>query len=79
MLPTPIKQSELPEQLSTNAKVLACLLRPETYYDTEFTLDMETLDAATLLDVAIDMNPPIHVILDVGAQLLEGNETIAST
>ncbi|KAF8859302.1 hypothetical protein BDZ45DRAFT_689400 [Acephala macrosclerotiorum] len=79
MLPTPIKQCDLPEQLSTNAEVLACLLQPENSYDTEYTPQLETLDAAALLDVAVDMLPPIRVLLDVGAQLLEGNEQIATS
>ena len=78
MLPTPIKQCDLPEQLSTNAEVLACLLQPENSYDTEYTPQLETLDAAALIDIAVDMVPPIRVLLDVGAQLLEDNEKIAA-
>lgn len=79
MLPTPIKQCDLPEQLSTNAEVLSCLLQLENSYDTEYTPQLETLDAAALLDVAVDMIPPIRVLLDVGAQLLEDNEQIATS
>ncbi|KUJ20153.1 uncharacterized protein LY89DRAFT_695683 [Mollisia scopiformis] len=78
MLPTPIKQCELAEQLSTNAEVLNCLLQPENSFDTEYTLKLETLDAKALLDIAINMVPSICVLLDVGAQLLEDNEKIAT-
>jgi len=79
LLPIPIKQCELPEQLSTNAEVLACLLQPENSYDTECTPQLETFDASALLDVAVTMEPPIRVLLDVGAQLLEDNEKIATS
>ncbi|KAE8440618.1 hypothetical protein EG329_007020 [Mollisiaceae sp. DMI_Dod_QoI] len=79
MLPTPIRQCDLPEQLSTNAEVLACLLQPENSYDTEYTPQLETLDAAALVGMAVDMVPPIRVLLDVGAQLLEDNERIAAS
>lgn len=78
MLPTPIKQCDLPEQLSTNAEVLACLLQPENSYDTEYTPQLEKFDAAALLDIAVNMVPPVRVLLDVGAQLLEDNEKIAA-
>ena len=78
MLPTPIKQCELPEQLSTNAEVLACLLKPDNTYDTVHAPQVEVLDAQALLDIAINMDPPIRVLLDVGAQLLDDNEKIAS-
>ncbi|KAI9055047.1 hypothetical protein LZ554_000013 [Drepanopeziza brunnea f. sp. 'monogermtubi'] len=79
MLPIPIKQCELPEQLSTNAEVLACILRPENSYDTVHTPQLESINASALIDVTIDMNPPVRVILDVGAQLLEDNEIIATS
>ncbi|TVY45523.1 hypothetical protein LOCC1_G005368 [Lachnellula occidentalis] len=79
MLPNPIKQCDLPEQLSTNAEVLACLLQPENSYDTVHTPQLETLNAAALIDMAVVMVPPIRVLLDVGAQLLEDNEKIATS
>ncbi|TVY37088.1 hypothetical protein LSUB1_G005891 [Lachnellula subtilissima] len=79
MLPIPIKQCDLPEQLSTNAEVLACLLQPENSYDTVYAPQLETLNAAGLIDMAVDMVPPIRVLLDVGAQLLEDNEKIATS
>ncbi|KAL2069540.1 hypothetical protein VTL71DRAFT_14219 [Oculimacula yallundae] len=78
MLPTPIKQCELPEQLSTNAEVLACLLRPENSYDTEHAPNVQALDSSALLDIAVKMVPRIRVLLDVGAQLLDDNKKIAS-
>ncbi|CAG8959752.1 hypothetical protein HYFRA_00001658 [Hymenoscyphus fraxineus] len=76
MLPTPIKQCELPEQLSTNADVLTCLLRPENVYN---ITHLEALDVSSLLSVAVAMDPAVRVLLDVGAQLLEDNEAIASS
>lgn len=79
MLPTPIKQCDLPEQPSTNADVLACLLHPDNVYDTVYTPQLEVFDAAALLDMAVKMEPPVRVLLDVGSQLLEDNERIATT
>ena len=79
MLPTPINQCELSEQVSTNAEVLACLLHPDNSFDTQYTLQMEVLDAAAVMHVAVAMDPPIRVILDVGAQLLDDNEKIATS
>jgi hypothetical protein len=80
ILPVPIKQCELQEQLSTNAEVLNCLLQPEnSYMAIEYTPQLETLDAEALLELAVGVEPPIRVLLDVGAQLLEDNERIATS
>ena len=79
ILPIPIKQCELPEQLFTNAEVLACLLQLENSYDTEYTPQLETLDGAALIHMAVDMEPQIRVLLDVGAQILEDNEKFATS
>lgn len=75
MLPIPIKQCDLPEQSSTNAEVLDCLLQPENVD----TSQLETLDARSVLDMAIEMFLPVQYLLDFGAQLLEDNETIATS
>lgn len=79
MLPLPIKQCELAEQLSTNAEVLDCLLHPENGYDTLYTPQLEAYDADSIIKIAVDMVPAIRVLLDVGALLLEDNETIAKS
>lgn len=77
ILPLSIRQRDLPEQLSTNAGVLACLLRPENTFDS--TITGEEFDAEILLDLAITSEPPVRVILDVGAQVLKlRNKEVAS-
>jgi hypothetical protein len=78
VLPVAVKQRDLPQQLHTNAAVLDCLLRPENTVDSLFTSGVEVLDAQVLLQMAIKSEPPIRVILDVGAQILElRNEDVA--
>ncbi|CAG8973653.1 hypothetical protein HYALB_00002219 [Hymenoscyphus albidus] len=78
VLPLSINQRDLPAQLSTNAAVLGCLLRPENYsIDIGPTSATGMLDAQVLLEM-ISSRPQIRVILDVGAQVLElQNEEVA--
>jgi hypothetical protein len=79
VLPLSISQGDLPAQRSTNAKVLDCLLRPENSFEdiTQFSAG-GNLDAKILLEMALRLEPPIRVILDVGAQVLElQNEEVA--
>ncbi|KAL3419433.1 hypothetical protein PVAG01_09655 [Phlyctema vagabunda] len=72
LLPLSIQQCDLPAQLSTNAAVLACLLRPEnTFEDIKRHSNTGTLNAEVLLNMAIKLDPPVRVVLDVGAQVLE--------
>ncbi|RFU36269.1 hypothetical protein B7463_g125, partial [Scytalidium lignicola] len=72
ILPSSIRQCDLPPQLSTNAAVLDCLLQPEnSFVDTSHISPTGILDAGELLNVALKLNPPVRVILDVGAQVLE--------
>lgn len=71
-LPLGVRQLDLPEQNHTNALVLEYLLQPEN--SVEFIADKDDpskLDAELLLDLALNLDPPIQVILDVGAQILE--------
>ena len=77
VLPLSISQCDLPAQLSTNAKVLACLLRPEnSFEDIGQYSTAGTLDARVLMDMALKLK--VRVILDVGAQVLElQNEEVA--
>ncbi|KAL5320169.1 hypothetical protein ACEPPN_010970 [Leptodophora sp. 'Broadleaf-Isolate-01'] len=80
VLPLSISQCDLPAQLSTNAAVLDCLLRSEnTFADITPHLSTGILDAEALLKVAATLDPPVRVILDVGAQVLElQNEAFAN-
>lgn len=79
ILPLSIEQSELAQQQHTNAAQLACLLRPEnTYHHIVSGSVNESLDAEKLLKVILESDPPVRVLLDVGAQVLElRNEEMA--
>ncbi|KAI9820813.1 MAG: hypothetical protein M1826_000838 [Phylliscum demangeonii] len=78
-LPLSISQCDLPQQLHTNAAVLDYLLRPENSFEHAITTSRsESLDAESLLQMVIGAVPPVRVILDVGAQVLEWtNEEVA--
>jgi hypothetical protein len=69
MLPLSISQCDLRQQLLTNAAVLDCLLRPENSFTD--VPDREVLDAGLLLQTVVKLDPPVRVILDVGAQVLD--------
>jgi hypothetical protein len=72
VLPLSIGQCDLPAQLSTNAAVLDCLLRPEnSFVDVRQASPTGILDAQVLLKIALELKPQVRVILDVGAQVLE--------
>ena len=79
ILPLSINQCDLPPQLHTNAAVLDCLLQTEnTFEHAKQESRRQSLDAESLLQIVINSEPPIHVILDVGAQVLEWkNEEVA--
>jgi len=79
ILPLSISQCDLPPQLSTNAAVLDCLLRDEnTVVDICQASGTGVLDAEVLVKMASTLDPPVRVILDVGAQVLElQNEEMA--
>jgi len=81
MLPLSISQCDLPPQLHTNAAVLDCLLRPENSFKHAMQESRkESLDAESLLQIVVGSEPPVRVILDVGAQVLEWtNEEVART
>lgn len=67
-----VKQLDLPEQNHTNALVLEHLLQPEN--SVVFIPDKDnpsTSDAQLLLDLVLNLDSPVQVILDVGAQILE--------
>ena len=72
ILPLSISQCNLPPQLYTNAGVLDCLLRPENSFKHAMQeSERESLNAESLLQIIIRSEPPVRVILDVGAQVLE--------
>ena len=72
MIPLSIEQRDLPAQSHTNAAVLDCLLRSEnTFRHAMEESGSESLDAESLLRIVVGSEPPVRVILDVGAQVLE--------
>ncbi|KAI6041744.1 hypothetical protein EDC04DRAFT_3139543 [Pisolithus marmoratus] len=72
LLPTSTMQRDLDHQRSTNAKVIAYLLRPENdaYVQTSWP-DGRRRTAGEFLALVVEQTPEIRVILDVGAQVLE--------
>lgn len=73
-LPLSVEQLDLPEQNHTNALVLEYLLHPKNSVALSLaSSDGSKSDAQRLLDMVINLVPPIQVILDVGAQVLEPN------
>ncbi|PYI01554.1 hypothetical protein BO78DRAFT_423452 [Aspergillus sclerotiicarbonarius CBS 121057] len=79
LLPRSAPQRDLPQLLHTNAMVLSLLLRPE---NRQCILAQDTqgrpLRADQLLGLISQQNPPVRVIVDVGAQILElSNQNVA--
>ncbi|KAH8807698.1 hypothetical protein F5884DRAFT_880995 [Xylogone sp. PMI_703] len=79
ILPSSITQCDLPPQLPTNAAVLDCLLKPENAFEDMSSISPTgILNTEVLLNIVLKSSPPIRVILDVGAQVLElQNEELA--
>ena len=73
VLPLSVDQIDLPQQRHTNAAQLECLLRSENMYQKTHQKGSDTLGAESLLNVVLEAEPPVRVILDVGAQVLEWN------
>ncbi|KAJ2996092.1 hypothetical protein NUW58_g1080 [Xylaria curta] len=71
VLPLSVEQLDLPEQMHTNALVLEYLLRRENSVELMPRANQNISDAKMLLDIVVRMSPPVRVILDVGAQILE--------
>lgn len=73
LLPLSITQSDSPKQLNTNARVLGYLLQPENRYIHAEGANGGRLKVEELLGALnrLKQEPPIRVLLDVGAQVLE--------
>ncbi|EON66141.1 hypothetical protein W97_05384 [Coniosporium apollinis CBS 100218] len=72
LLPLTIQQYDLPELQHTNSMVLNLLLRPENReYVNAVDGNGRRLDIPALLRLISAQEPPIHVLIDVGAQVLE--------
>jgi hypothetical protein len=71
LLPTMIHQRDPVNQLSTNAKVMAYLLRPENnFYETYGSVGQQ-LSGHQFLKFLVQLRPAVRVLLDVGAQMLD--------
>jgi hypothetical protein len=68
LLPSSIVQHDLDYQCSTNARVLAFLLRPENNSYKCIPLGQKVHD---FINTLIAQTPEVRVLLDVGAQMLE--------
>ena len=81
LLPLDVDYLDLPAQKHTNALVLKYLLQPENAVVLMPSQhDTSTSDAERLLNVVMQLDPPVQVILDVGAQVLElDNHQVAET
>jgi hypothetical protein len=95
VLPLDVEYCPLPEQKHTNALVLGHLLQPEngvvllpprqpgsettsSSQDATPSTSSES-DAETILSTVVDMKPPVRVLLDVGAQIIElDNKAVAT-
>ncbi|EPS45484.1 hypothetical protein H072_529 [Dactylellina haptotyla CBS 200.50] len=71
LLPTSIKQLDLPQQLHTNSLVLTNILREEN--NTIIKAQSSKDKAVEILTLTVEQSPKIQVLLDVGAAILELN------
>ena len=80
LLPTTIDQNDFLGQGGTNAKVLSYLMRPENNHYFCLEVAGRLLSSRNFLECMVAQFPPIHVLLDVGAQMLDmQSPEIAST
>ncbi|KAF2490220.1 hypothetical protein BU16DRAFT_470287 [Lophium mytilinum] len=79
LLPLSIAQSDVMDQLHTNAAVLSDILGLENSYKKIMgTSTSRPVSAEMLLQMVTGLDPPVRVILDVGAQVLDlRNEGVA--
>lgn len=80
MLPTDVHQIDHPDQKHTNAMVLEYILQPDNGVVLMEPVGQHSSDAEHLLATVLNLTPPVQVILDVGAQILElNNVEVAKT
>ncbi|KAF3931480.1 hypothetical protein ABW19_dt0204428 [Dactylella cylindrospora] len=78
LLPTTIKQLDLPQLAHTDALVINNILRPENNVVIRAERNNKRLDAREMLSMIVGLQPKVQVLLDVGAQILElTNEEVA--
>lgn len=73
LLPLDVGHLDLEAQKHTNALVLEYLLKPENTVQLMAPTTRGSSDAQHLLETVGKLKPPVQVILDVGAQILELN------
>lgn len=73
LLPIDVHHLDLSEQRHTNALVLEYILQPENGVALMQPAQPHTSDAEHVLAEVLGLGPPVQVILDVGAQILELN------
>lgn len=71
LLPLEIKQLDLDDQLHTNALVLERLLQPENSVVLMSRPEGEASSGSAFLTFVRCLDSPVHVILDVGSQIIE--------
>lgn len=80
LLPIDVHHLDHPEQKHTNALVLEYILRPENEVVLMEPVKQHVSVAEHLLATVLSLTPPVQVILDVGAQILElNNSEVAKT
>src|SRR6202789_3494345 len=71
LLPISIEQCDPLKQLGTNAKVLSYLFRPENDHYVVLSREGHSIGSHDILKRLVSQNPPVRVLLDVGAQMLD--------
>jgi hypothetical protein len=71
VLPTDVHHLDHPDQKHTNALVLEHILQPDNGVELMGPVFPDTSDAEHLLTTVLHLTPPVQVILDVGAQIIE--------
>ena len=75
LLPTSITQHDPVNQQGTNALVLDYVLGPENNHYVCLNPDGQALSSVDFLKCMVEAYPPIQVLLDVGAQMLDMETT----
>jgi hypothetical protein len=78
-LPLDVSFLDLDKQKHTNALVLEHILQPENSVHSLIPPGPGLADAENILQQVLALDPPVQVILDAGAQVLEDNLTFAQS